>query len=62
MSLNFDKTVFMAFSIYTRQFPYDEIQITNNLFDTIGGFIRRVSRARYLGLIFDQSMKWHLHK
>jgi hypothetical protein len=61
ITLNFDKTVFMAFSIYTCQFPFDKIKITHNLLNPDSCKIKRVSRVRYLGLIFDQNMKWNLH-
>lgn len=61
MTLNFDKTEFIAFSFYSWHSPSDEIQIIDNLYSPNGRKIKKVSRVRYLGLIFDQNMKWQPH-
>lgn len=44
LTLNFDITVFMTFSVHTYQFPSDEIKITNNLLNPCSYKIKRVSR------------------
>jgi len=61
ITLNLDKTEFIAFSIYSCQSPFDVIEITDNIHNHNGCKIKRVTRVRYLGLIFDQNMKWQLH-
>jgi len=53
ITLNLDKSEFIAFSIYSCQSPFDETEITDNLHNHDGCKIKRVSRVRYLGLIFD---------
>jgi len=61
ITLNLDKTEFIAFSIYSCQSPFEEIEITDNIHNRNGCKIKRVTRVRYLGLIFDQNRKWQLH-
>lgn len=54
LSLNVEKTVYMTFSTYIDKFPSNfELNINNKQ-------LLRVSSHKYLGLQFDQHMKWDI--
>ena len=52
LSLNVNKTVFMALGIYSYSVP-------NILNICIGN--KEIERAKYLGIIIDDNMKWNKH-
>jgi Reverse transcriptase (RNA-dependent DNA polymerase) len=66
LSTNYKKTNYINFSINKDENNYDDLKICfcenrDNCNDTICQKIFKVSSIRYLGLIFDKNMKWHLH-
>lgn len=65
ISVNYDKTVFIAFSIYNcTQFSNQELIIYNDSHKTRGSNdykINRVTKARYLGLMLDCNFRWNIH-
>lgn len=65
ISVNYDKTVFIAFSIYNcTQFSYQELIIYNDSHKTDGSEdfkINRVTIVRYLGIMLGCNFRWNIH-
>jgi hypothetical protein len=65
LTINYQKTTCMAFSIYSySNFTFQELIVCNNdnnTDNTTYSKINRVTKVRYLGLTFDFNMRWHVH-
>jgi len=66
LSLNVDKTVFMPFSINKTDSNYNTLTIhsciNNKIFNPHScKIIKRVSKIRYLCVIFDIKLRWNIH-
>lgn len=67
LTLNINKSVFVAFSIYNSSIPFNDIII--HTCDTIDLNLKlcncqkliRVTRVKYLGLIIDCNLRWKFH-
>lgn len=66
LSLNVDKTVFMPFSINKTDCNFNTIAVHGCVNNKICNqenckIIKIVSKIRYLGVIFDNNLKWNFH-
>jgi len=63
LSLNFNKTMFMVFSINYTLPPFEEITLhdCSIVSNCNCPKINIVKRIKYLGLIFDCNLKWNIH-
>jgi len=63
LSLNFNKTMFMVFSINYTLPPFEEITLRDCSIASNCNCpkINIVKRIKYLGLIFDCNLKWNIH-
>lgn len=66
LSLNIKKTFFMTFTINNTHVPIDDLTVhicrnQNECNDINCKKIFRVQRFRYLGIIFDEHLRWNLH-
>lgn len=67
LTLNINKSVFVAFSIYNSTIPFNDIYIhscdTSDLNLNLCNCQKliRVTRVKYLGLIIDCNLRWKLH-
>ena len=66
LSLNVDKTVFMPFSINKTDCNFNTIAVhgcvNNNICNQENcKIIKIVGKIRYLGVIFDNNLKWNFH-
>lgn len=56
LTLNYDKTKYISFSIYKNNEPdWDRLQITNN------NVIPECDFIKYLGVTIDKHLKWNIH-
>jgi len=63
-TINYEKTVYMAFLIYNySNFTFQELIICNNDYSDNSTYskINRVTKVKYLGLIFNYNVRWHIH-
>lgn len=64
ITINYNKTFFMAFSIYNlSNFTIQHLKVCNydNRDTPTYSTINRVTKIKYLGLMFDCNMRWNIH-